>query len=286
MATPTCAANCDVNLPVVSFDDCNPEILFSEIRRVFIAKKNADPFTDWTDATEWETRLSQDSITGDDYIRPLTVIADKPAAAAVSKDISNGRKKIIGKDHTINVTIDDVTDENYEFMRALECGGKFRFWYETSGGKMYGGNEGFTAEFNLDDILNRGVDEIETLAGAITWRSKFSPERIDSPIFESETGGSTPPTTFDSTISFASSATPSAVAGVTGTASATDAEQAFEFNAISPRTGTPISMTIKVGGTTELVVDTTTDYSGQWFKYTDKAGTVHNGHFANGDVNF
>lgn len=94
------------------------------------------------------------------------------------------------------------------------------------------------------------------------------------------------PLTFDSSIDFATSATPAAVAGVGGTASATDAEQEFEFNAITPRTGTPQNMNIKVGGTLELVVTFTSDYTGQSFKYTDKAGVAHNGVFTNGDVNF
>lgn len=280
MPTPTCAENCDFTLPVVQFDDCAPKVVYSEIRRIFLAKKAAAPFSNWLSATEWLARMSQTSTTGNDYIRPLTVIGDKPAPADVIKEISNGRRVVIGKDHTINFTIDDVSQANYDFMRGLECGGEFRLWYETEGGFIYGGNEGIVIRLTINDVLNRGRDEIETLVGVITWRSKFSPERGVSPIYS----GATVPTTFDTTLDFAAGTTDSA-AGITGTVAAADADQLFQFNAISPAIGTPQSMSIEVGGVEEITIDFTTDYLGQYFKYTSKAGVVYSGNqFANGTV--
>lgn len=182
---PVCPTDCSSLLAEVNFDRCNPVVNLSEIRRIFVAKVTAAPFTDVAAITEWTARLSEDS-TDVDAIRPLTVIADKPAPASITKDISNGRKITVGKDHTINYTIDDTSDKNYEFMRTMECGGQFRLWYETEGGYIYGGNDGIPATLTADDVLNRGRDEIETIVGTATWRSKFSPERDISPIFDSD----------------------------------------------------------------------------------------------------
>lgn len=182
MSNPLCPTDCDQALGTVLFDECAPNINPSEIQRVFISRSNAQPFKDWKLAAEWTERIAASSVTVN-AIRELIVIGDKPAAASVTKDISNGRKYVVGKDHTLNFTIDDVSDENYEFMRSTECGGKCRLWYETKGGYMYGGNEGIKASIVMDDVLNRGVDEIETLNGVATWRSRFSPERTKSPIF-------------------------------------------------------------------------------------------------------
>lgn len=185
MANPLCPTDCTTALGEVLFDDCAPNINPSEIKRVLVAKGNASPFTDWTTATEWTTRIAMSGATAN-AIRPLTVIGDKPAPSSVTKDISNNRKWVVGKDHTLNFTIDDVSDENYEFMRATECGGKYRLWYETHGGYLYGGNEGIKVTLVMDDALNRGIDEIETLNGVATWRSKFSPERTKSPIYQED----------------------------------------------------------------------------------------------------
>ena len=179
---PTCPTNCDAALGEVLFDDCAPAINASEIKRLFIARANATPFTTWATAAEWTTRLSQDGVEPN-AIRALTVIGDMPAGAPVQKDISNGRKFTLGKDRTVNFTVDEDSDENYEFFRALECGGKYRIWFETHGGYMFGGNEGIKATVNADPILNRGTGEIVTYNGAATWRSKFAPERVKSPIF-------------------------------------------------------------------------------------------------------
>lgn len=93
------------------------------------------------------------------------------------------------------------------------------------------------------------------------------------------------PLTFDTLLSFAASTTPSG-AGVSGTVTVVDADQSFEFNAISPRTGTPQSMNIRVASVLEAVIDFPTDYLGQPFNYTDKLGVEHAGVFAGGNVNF
>lgn len=179
MANPICPTDCSALLAAVKFSDCAPAINASEIKRIFIAKADAEPFEDVAAASEWTTRLTP--ATGD--IKELIVIGDKPAPASVVKDISNARKHVVGKDHTVNFTIDDVTPENYEFMRSTECGGKYKIWYETHGGFLYGGDEGIVANIVMDDVLNRGIDEIETINGVATWRDKFSPERVASPIF-------------------------------------------------------------------------------------------------------
>lgn len=186
MPNPICPTDCSSALPIVNFDKCNPQVAFSEIRRIFLAKETATPFTDWRLAPEWVTRISETDVVDDDTIRPLSVIADKPAPASIVVEISNGRNYTVGKDHTINYTIDDISELNYEFMRNIECGGKYKMWYETEGGFMYGGNEGISVTLTGDDILNRGRTEIETIAGAATWRNKFHPERTLSPIFDSD----------------------------------------------------------------------------------------------------
>lgn len=182
MPTPICPDDCSAVLPQTDFSDCAPVILLSEIEKIYVGKGDTNPFADWTTANEWTTRLSQTS-TEADVIRPLTVIADKPAAAPVNKDISNGRTIVIGKDHTLNVTIDDVSDANYEFMRSVECGtATYRIWYQTKGGMLYGGNAGIEAKLLLNNVLARGKDSIDEIAGTITWREKFHPERVISPI--------------------------------------------------------------------------------------------------------
>jgi hypothetical protein len=73
------------------------------------------------------------------------------------------------KDFTINIEIDDVSKENYEFMRVTQCGGEYKLWFETAGGRLYGGNEGIDASLVLDNVLGRGKDEIEKITGTASW---------------------------------------------------------------------------------------------------------------------
>ena len=182
MPTVSCPNSCETALPEVKFSKCSPNIVLSEIVRIFVGKQTTQPFNNWKDASEWTQRLSETAITAN-AIRPLTVIADKPAGSPVVKEISNGRKYNLRKDFTVNIEIDDVSPENYEFMRVTQCGGEYKLWFETAGGRIYGGNEGIDASLVLDNVLGRGKDEIEKITGTASWSDKFSPEMALSPIF-------------------------------------------------------------------------------------------------------
>ena len=182
MPTVSCPNSCETALPEVKFSKCSPNIVLSEIVRIFVGKQTTQPFNNWKDASEWTQRLSETANTAN-AIRPLTVIADKPAGSPVVKEISNGRKYNLRKDFTINIEIDDVSPENYEFMRVTQCGGEYKLWFETAGGRIYGGNEGIDASLVLDNVLGRGKDEIEKITGTASWSDKFSPEMALSPIF-------------------------------------------------------------------------------------------------------
>jgi hypothetical protein len=95
--------------------------------------------------------------------------------------------------------------------------------------------------------------------------------------------------TFDTILTFTSSPNDSD-AGVNGAAGTTNANKQFQFNAIAIRSGTPMTMVIKVtvfGFTsTGVVVDFPDDYFGEPFRYIHSNGAVYNGFFTNSTVNF
>lgn len=190
MAEIICPTDCSTDLPVVSFDDCNPEARLSEITKIYIARPDAVAFTDVALATEWAKRLSETATppAGEpatpvkDLIRPLTVIGDRPAPTPVTVDISNGRTKQLRKDFVINFTIDEITEENLTFQRTSECNMKVKFWYEIAGGLLFGGNEGIEATLASDLVLDRGTEAIVAINGTLTWKGRFTEEAVESPI--------------------------------------------------------------------------------------------------------
>jgi len=191
---PICPVDCSTNLPVVAFDNCNPNAVASEINKLYFKKPSGAPMADWTDPLEWGKRLSEtNTVPGaptnttpvGDLIRPLTVIGDRPAPASVVKELSNQRRKNIRKDFTINFTIDEITPENLEFQRASECGSLIDFWYGIQGGLLFGGDTGIqNATLVMDLVLARGTEEVVAINGTLTWRGKFTEEGIENPIAE------------------------------------------------------------------------------------------------------
>lgn len=175
---PICPTGCTDELPDFNFSECAPQVYFGEIEKIYLAPADETPFTDWSDASEWITKIDN---TSDGKIRELTVAADLPAAEYDVIDISARRKVMSTSTFTINLTIDDLSDENYEAMRWTECNPTVKMWFADKN-HLYGGNVGLTANIMLKEVIERGSKAMKTIQGVITWESKHSPERISNPL--------------------------------------------------------------------------------------------------------
>jgi hypothetical protein len=178
---PICPTGCSDVLPNPAFDHCDPKVKFGEIQKIYVASLNADPLNDWTSAVEWATRIDNDDSADEDKIRELTVAADKPAPEFDVVEISDERKIKSPSSYTINITIDDNSDENYEFMRWTACNTTIRFWYATKE-NLYGGAQGQIGQLHLDEVIERGNKSLITLVGTLTWENKYAPERTTNPL--------------------------------------------------------------------------------------------------------
>jgi len=177
---PICPTDCSGVLPEMSFNDCSPVVARGRVRRLYLGKPTDSAFADWTDDTEWLIRIDNAASTAD-VIRALTVIGTKPQPEYTDLEISDDRRVIGEKTHKIDFKIDEVTDENYDFLRAMECGVQVKAWYATKD-FLYGGNDGINCSIKLDEVIPEGSKELTILQGTITWTSKHSPPRTPNPL--------------------------------------------------------------------------------------------------------
>lgn len=177
---PTCPTDCNSLLPVNSYDICKQTIATGEIERIYLANGNAECFTDWASSVEWLARISETSM-DPDAIRQFRGIGDLPAAANDETEISLGQKYYGEKTFTVNFDIEDVSAENYAFLRYLECQTTVKLWFE-SGGYLFGGNCGEDVNINVNYQIERGQKTLHHIMMVITWDNAFSPERTVSPI--------------------------------------------------------------------------------------------------------
>ena len=182
---PTCPTDCVFELPENSFDFCRSNIHTGEIEYLYLAGPDAECFTDVTSLAEWNARISLDSL-DPDAIRRFRVVGDMPVATGDVVDISLGDKYYLEKDFVLNIELEDVSDENYDFMRYLECQFKAKAWVQTAGGDLFGGVCGLGGangvNFGVGLQIERGQSSLHKMMWTLTWKSKFSPERATSPL--------------------------------------------------------------------------------------------------------
>lgn len=177
---PACPENCDSLLPENTYNICKQNIASGEIGRIYLANGNAECFTDWTALPEWLARISEDSL-DPDAIRQFRGIGDFPAGSNDEVVISLGQKYYGEKTFVVNFDIEDVSDENYNFLRVLECQNTVKMWFE-AGGFLFGGNCGIDVNINANYVIERGQKSLHHIMLVISWDYNYHPERTASPI--------------------------------------------------------------------------------------------------------
>lgn len=184
-----CPSDCEnPELPAVNFSDC-PEAFaeeLSQISEVLVSVEDPEnpgqPLyapTDPSSAADWIAAFA-DTGAG---IRRLIGIGNIPRPESNVRDISKRRKKAGLKTYTLNFNIDEVTQENYDFIRTLSCGAKLVIWYATLGGYVYGGATGFTVNVVASDpVWEEDQNAYVRLELVLEWQSKCAPTRAAYPL--------------------------------------------------------------------------------------------------------
>ncbi len=175
---PTCVIT---PLPAVNFNYCAPSFNFGEIDNIYLGNPN-NPFTDWSDLSEWNARIDNADTADQTKIRSLHVVGSKDAGDRTEIDVSKGRKVYTDAANSIAIRIDETTDENYALIKWLEdnAGSTVQLWYQ-AGKYLYGGNDGLAVNLVLDDIIPESDEELNVFSGTASWDGGH-PDRIANPM--------------------------------------------------------------------------------------------------------
>lgn len=182
---PSPCADCDDSLPALPSAAACEEINTSLIEEIYIAKKGAAVFTDWTDDSEWTARLSQTDA-GADKIRLFqSYKATKPEVEPQFRTSQSGGKYAAPVGRTIDAYDDDASVEKHTWhknMNGCDGGRQVRVWFK-AGKYLYGGNKGIIAVWSSYHGITDSTDKpTEGWRIKLSYDAKCEPDKCISPI--------------------------------------------------------------------------------------------------------
>lgn len=192
---PACPEVCDeFALPPVKSENCPQAVTVKrgEIKRILLAEIDPEDPTkplngpaDWTDPAAWATAIDNE---GTNTVKSLFGLGDMPDPTDTFAVIHDGKEALVDRLYTLNFSIVDTNDINYEAARKLQCGGEYRLWYEDRGNYLYGGPNGIKIELKPPRMpRERGNEAYLNINTAILWHAFCDPMRVDSPFSVSDT---------------------------------------------------------------------------------------------------
>jgi len=184
--TITCEEGCGLALPATKFNICSPEGQFGQISELYMTNIGY-PLSDENNINEWLGRMNM-ADSNPAKIRRILVVGDKPASESSEQEMSGARFVYGPENHTLNIRIDEVNQENYEFARAFDCNKRVKIWYKTFSGDAYGGPQGIDVSMKFKHVIPEGRQDLQTLVSNPKWQSKLQPCRFIHPLHGDDSG--------------------------------------------------------------------------------------------------
>ena len=175
----TCPTGCENDVPVISMDECNPAVDFSEIDKLYITAIDQG-LSDWTDLAEWASRIDN-SGAGIGDIREWWVSGEMPDPERNITEIDNDREVSSRMKFMQTIQVYETNTINYDAVRFIQCGTRFLLWY-SSGEYLYGGTGGIEVSIIASHQITKGSRETKIIQLIVSWEADHNPERIDNPL--------------------------------------------------------------------------------------------------------
>lgn len=181
MSNPTieCPIGCLNDVPIIAMDECNPDVDFSEVDKLYMTQLD-QVLADWTDAAEWTARIDNAGVAVDD-IREWWVSGELPEPERTITEIDNDRDVSSPNKFNLTLQVFETNLTNYDAVRFLQCNTRVLIWY-SAGENMYGGTDGIEADVIASHLITKGSKEANIIQLLVTFDAKHNPERITNPL--------------------------------------------------------------------------------------------------------
>lgn len=181
-----CPTDCTgtINLPILDANqNCtlNSTVFKSQIVDFVLLKSTATKPTAMT-AAGFLPIIDNTDTTGA-KAKHLGVRGGMPAPARTLKDVAKRKQITTSNLYTLTLAVDNLSDVNYAYLLALQCGNTdYVLWYATES-HIFGGVVGIQPKsISVEFIYDAGLDSDVTANIIITIDSKCDPARAANPI--------------------------------------------------------------------------------------------------------
>jgi hypothetical protein len=187
----SCPADCDTTftLPAIAADqDCTTVTFnYSQVCGIYFVLVDADDPLTWTDPAAPTATAGAIDNTNTDGTKVKYLVGRGGMAAPEKTELSvfKRKTKVVNRRFTLTLTVDNMTDANYEFLRKLQCGDTSgTFYFEDVADFIYGPEGGITPRsVDVDFIHGEGDDDVQSAQVIIVFDSNDgNPPRFSNPL--------------------------------------------------------------------------------------------------------
>lgn len=190
-----CPADCstDFEFPILDTDqNCAGVPNLSQLTDLWISPNdsNASPFANWVDSgyTILANPTDIDNTNADNTkVKWLTGVGGIDAAEKTVIRVQKFQDVTLKRRYTTTWTIYNLSNAQYEFLRALQCNPtNYTFWYGNST-HVWGKSTGIVPVLtDVDFPLGAGEGDVELATLTIAFESRVDPERKSNPYSDSD----------------------------------------------------------------------------------------------------
>lgn len=192
-----CPADCteEFLFPALDADqNCAGKPNLSQITDIWIKPNTAAdatvPFEDWVDGSFTVTAnpdAIDNAVTNNTKVKWITGIGGIDAPDKTVVRVHKFQDVTLKRRFTLTYQIFNLSDAQYEFLRALQCNPtSFTYWYGNTA-HVYGKAEGITpVQTDVDFILGAGEGDVEQANLTLVFEARVDPERKANPYSASD----------------------------------------------------------------------------------------------------
>lgn len=185
----SCPTDCSTPLLLPAIEqvqNCtNYKQAFSQISDLIIVPDGAPDPLDLTGAPDAALVAASIDNMNVDNTKSRHIVGEGGVAAPekITDEYPKRQSRTVFRTYTLTFNIKNLTDAQYEFLRALQCGWTgFSFYYANVGGHLFGDAGGILpASVDVDFPLAEGRDDKEIATLTITWDADGDPPRYNKP---------------------------------------------------------------------------------------------------------